>query len=126
MEFTKRFIEEMAKLYEREIAESERVRMYIDVRPLASFKNSIQSMVSDVLNMYYEELDGNFQEKLDIIQFELMKHVRIYWHSPTNKIIIKYYVFGDPLYQEIPKEAFLWPYEWDDFYKVTDNHGWEQ
>jgi hypothetical protein len=30
-----------------------------------------------------------------------------------NYIIIKYEVFGDKLFQEIPKAAFLWPNEVD-------------
>ena len=127
MEFTKLFMEEMAKKYEKEIAESKRVRMYIDIRPLIGFKHSIELMIEDVMNIYEDWLDGNnIQERKRIIQFELMKHVKMYWHSPTNKIIIKYYVFGDVLYQELPKEVFLWPYERDNFYKVKDNHRWEQ
>jgi hypothetical protein len=69
--------------------------MYIDVRPLIEFKHSIEDMIEDVVYIYEDWLDGNIQEKRKIVKFELMKHVKMYWHSLTNKIIIKYYVFGD-------------------------------
>jgi hypothetical protein len=52
MEFTKLFMEEMARQYEKEITESERVRMYIDVRPLIEFKHSIEDMIEDVVYIY--------------------------------------------------------------------------
>ena len=91
--------------YERLIRKAQKVAMHYDFRPLPQFFTSVEVMLKDL------------EEMLEMTRYELRQEMRdnieAFWSEEIGCIIIRYSIRGNTLYQEIPKLAFLWPYEYD-------------
>jgi transcriptional regulatory protein LevR len=96
----------LAEKYEERIDKhGQRVALKYDFIPQQDFYITMDLMIQKLMKMY----EASFEQ----IKKELASSAESYWMEQDSCIIIKYKVFGDKLFQEIPKAAFLWPHEVD-------------
>lgn len=73
------------------------------------------------MDLMIQKLKEYYNATFEEIKKEMVSYVESFWMESDNCIIIRYWVFGDKLFQEIPKSAFFWPYELDAMLEVNKN-----
>jgi hypothetical protein len=80
-----------------------RVHLKADFIPDKNFTISFGLMMNDLVNIY--------NTNLQTIKWEILSSVESFWMPEDKCIIIRFCVFGDVLYFELPRKNFKWRYE---------------